>query len=92
MYTENPSFYTTCLANLNGITCNWAAQVLQHTVWPQGQNVELISSSQHTIQSMDSFSFRSFSCRAFVCWQLRPSQLSQFMLLSEDLRGELGGV
>lgn len=74
------------------LTWSWAAQPSQHTVWPQGQKVELISSSQHSMHSMASFSLRSFSCSTRVCWQLRPSQLLQFMLLSEAFRGELGGL
>ena len=44
------------------------------------------------MQSMASFGLRSFSGRAQVCWQLRPSKLLQFLLLSEDFREKLGGL
>ena len=67
-------------------------QPSQHTVWPQGQKAELISPSQQSTHSMASLSLRSFSWRARVCWQPRPSQLLQLVLLSEDFRGEFGGL
>lgn len=54
------------------LTWSWAAQIWQHTMWPHGQKVVLISPSQHRAQVRASCSLWSLSRSAQV--PLQPSQ------------------